>query len=110
MATQPETVERILAQAAGAGDVSARKMFGEYTLYCDGKVVGLVCDDTLFVKPTEAGRALLDRLTVEERPPYPGAKPCLVIPHEQWSDGAWLSELIRLTADALPTPKARKRK
>ena len=44
---------------AGAGAVSARKMFGEYGVYCDGKIVGLVCDDQLFVKVTEAGRAWL---------------------------------------------------
>ena len=70
MASQPGTVDFILEQASGAGAVSARKMFGEYTLYCDGKVVALVCDDMLFVKPTGAGRAYLDGLTVEERPPY----------------------------------------
>ncbi len=40
---------------AGAGEARARKMFGEYALYVDGKVVALVCDDHLFVKLTEPG-------------------------------------------------------
>ena len=110
MSTQPRTVEFILEQVTSAGAVSARKMFGEYTLYCDGKVVGLICDDQLFVKPTHAGRAYLGGLTVEERPPYAGAKPCLLIPGERWEDGEWLAALIRNTADELPLPKTRKRK
>ncbi|MCK7502621.1 MAG: TfoX/Sxy family protein [Comamonadaceae bacterium] len=36
-------------------------MFGEYAIYLDGKVVALVCDNQFFVKPTDAGRALLGR-------------------------------------------------
>jgi TfoX/Sxy family transcriptional regulator of competence genes len=38
-------------QIAAAGPVSARKMFGEYATYCDAKMVSLVCDDELYVKP-----------------------------------------------------------
>lgn len=40
-----------------AGRMAARKMFGEYALYCDDKVVALVCDNSLFVTPTDEGRA-----------------------------------------------------
>ena len=90
MSTQPRKVEFILEQMASAGAVSARKMFGEYTLYCDGKVVGLVCDDQLFIKPTQAARAYLGGLTVEERPPYAGAKPCLLISGDRWEARDWL--------------------
>ena len=50
MATQKNTVDYILEQIAEAGIVSAREMFGEYAIYCDGKVVALVCDDQLFCK------------------------------------------------------------
>ena len=34
-------------------------MFGEYAIYCDGKVTALVCDNQLFVKPMEAGRSFI---------------------------------------------------
>jgi TfoX/Sxy family transcriptional regulator of competence genes len=37
-----------------AGAISYRYMFGEYAIYCDGKVVALVCDNQLFVKPSDA--------------------------------------------------------
>lgn len=102
MATQQSVVDFIVEQASGAGLVTGRKMFGEYALFCAGKLVALVCDDQLFVKPTGAGRAHLVHPT--EAPPYKGAKPCFLIPGDRWDDAAWLSRLIRLTADELPAP------
>lgn len=59
MSSRQSTVDLIVEQMAKAGVVSARKMFGEYGVYCDGKMVTLVCDDQLFVKPTAAGRAFI---------------------------------------------------
>ena len=56
MASQRSTIDYIVEQMGGPRLVSARKMFGEYGLFCDGKMVALVCDDQLFVKPTPAGR------------------------------------------------------
>ncbi len=107
MATKPGTIAFILEQAGDAGQVSAKKMFGEYGLYCDGKLVALVCDDQLFVKPTEAGRAYLGSVT--EAPPYPSAKPCFLVSGEAWEDRDWLSGLIEVTAAASPAPAPRKR-
>ena len=57
MASQQGIVDYIVEQARGGGGVSAKRMFGEYGLYCDGKMVAMVCDDALFVKPTAGGRA-----------------------------------------------------
>lgn len=108
MPTEQETVDAIVFSAAGAGDTSARKMFGEYALYCDGKIVGLICDDQLFIKPTSAARQIAGE--VQEAPPYPGAKPSLLIPRAQWENGTWLSGLIRASADELPMPKPKKPK
>ncbi|MFP3631728.1 TfoX/Sxy family protein, partial [Burkholderia sp. SIMBA_045] len=72
MASHQGTVDFIVEQSALAGTVSARKMFGEYGIYCDGKMVALVCDDRLFVKPTPDGHAFLG--ACEQAPPYPSAK------------------------------------
>ena len=71
MASSQRTVDVILEQAEGAGTMTAKKMFGEYGLYLDGKMIALVCDDRLFVKPTLAGRLHIGE--VQEEPPYPGA-------------------------------------
>jgi TfoX/Sxy family transcriptional regulator of competence genes len=103
MSTQQSTIDFILDQISNAGSVSAKKMFGEYGLYCDGKIVALVCNDQLFVKPTAAGRAFIG--TCEEQPPYPGAKPYLFISGDRWDDEEWLSTLIKLSVAELPVPK-----
>ena len=103
MATTQGTADFILEQIAGAGAVSARKMFGDYGVYCDGKVVAFLCDDQLFVKATEAGRAFIGE--VVEAPPYPGGKPGFLIDGAVWDDADWLSGLIAVTASALPVPK-----
>lgn len=107
MASDQDFVDYVLDQLQSAGVVSARKMFGEYAVYCDGKVVALICDDQMFVKPTEAGRALIPEPV--EAPPYPGARGFFLV-GAQLEDAAWLSRLVRATADALPPPRPRKPK
>ena len=85
MASQQHTVDFIIEQIAGAGVISARKMFGEFGIYCDGKIVALVCDDQLFLKPTPTGKAFIGNYT--EAAPYNGAKPYLLIDGDKWDDG-----------------------
>jgi TfoX/Sxy family transcriptional regulator of competence genes len=102
MGSDRKTVDTILDQIAGAG-VTARAMFGEYSLYCDGRVIGFVADDQLLIKLTTGGRAFAS--DADEAPPYPGAKPCLRIDAERWDDREWLAELVRITAAQVPLPK-----
>ena len=109
MATSQSTIDYILDQSRSAGFMSARKMFGEYALYCDGKVVGLVCDDTLFIKITEAGRAFVGQY-YQEGYAYPGAKASMVIDGDRIEDSEWLGKLIRITTDHVPLPKQKKSK
>ena len=108
MTSSRTTVDKYVAQLADAGDVTARAMFGEYGIYCDGKMAAMVCDDTLFIKATDAGRAFAGKIA--EAPPYPGAKPALKPGPKQLQDSAWLTELVAITAKALPAPKAKKPK
>ncbi len=107
MASDASFVEYVLGQARGAGTIDARKMFGEYAVYCDGKVVMLVCDNRCFLKPTPATAERVRACPHE--PPYPGAKPQPVI-DELLDDADTVAALVRLTADALPAPKPRKPK
>lgn len=108
MSSRQSTVDFILDQVADAGRVSAKKMFGEYALYCNTKVVALVCDDQLFVKPTNAGKTFINDYV--EGIPYPGAKPYLLISADLWEDREWLTQLIQITALELPPPKKKKTK
>ena len=103
--TTEATITELLAILDVLGNVRARKMFGEYALYCDEKVVALVCRDELFVKSTEQGRVFAPDL--ELAPAYPGAKPGLHVSRSKWSDLGWLAKLIQTTANALPV-KAKK--
>jgi len=106
MSTDADFVEFVVEQIAGAGLVDARKMFGGYTIYCNTKVVALVCDNQLFVKPTAQGRNFIGN--VREAPAYTGAKPSFLI--EELDDSAWLTQLIKITTDALPFPKPKLKK
>lgn len=108
MATKQSTVDFIIEQLSMLRSVRARKMFGEYALYCDEKVVGLICDDRLFVKKTEQGEKLIQG-RYEEAPAYPGAKLSMLVGEDVLEDRELLTELIRQTADAVALPK-RKRK
>jgi TfoX/Sxy family transcriptional regulator of competence genes len=102
MASDQDFVEFVADQMSAAGNIAYRKMFGEYAVYCDGKVVALVCDNQLFIKPTEEGRSYIGRVC--EAPPYPGAKMYFLI-EDAYEDPDWISGLIRITARALPPPK-----
>ena len=106
MASNADFVQYIVDQCSGAGEVTVRKMFGDYGIYCYGKIFGLISDNGFYVKPTDAGRALLR--TEELRPPYDGAKPYFYI--EDIDDRDYLSALVKATCDALPEPKPKAQK
>lgn len=106
MATAQSTVDYILEQIAKAGIITTKKMFGEYAIYCDAKVVAFVCDDQLFVKPTIAGKTFIG--TFIEGYPYPGAKPYLLITGDQWEDCEWLTQLIKISAAQLPVSRKKR--
>ncbi|MFO8068620.1 MAG: TfoX/Sxy family protein [Alkalibacterium sp.] len=107
MSSSQDFVDYVVEQIGDAGCITSRKMFGEYAIYCDKKVVALICDDQLFVKQTEAGKAFID--DVKQAPAYPGAKMSFLI-EDNIDDREWISELIKLTANELPEPKPKKRK
>ncbi len=107
MASDQTFVDFIVDQIENAGEISAKKMFGEYALYSGEKMFALICDDKLFIKPTQAGRTFIG--DVVEAPPYPGAKSSFLI-EEKVEDRGWLSELVRISVAELPLPKPKKKK
>ncbi len=107
MASDKSFVVFIADQIENAGQITYKQMFGEFALYCEGKVVALVCDNQLFIKPTEGGRAFIG--DVVEAPAYTGAKPSFLI-DDRVEDREWISTLIRITYQELPEPKLKKKK
>ncbi len=108
MSTNQSTIDYILDQIQGVGEVRARKMFGKYVIYCNNKVVALVCNEQLFVKITDVGKEYVGK-KYQEGKAYPSAKPSILIEEELIEDREWLQGLIRKTADALPIPKPKKK-
>lgn len=106
MASNPDFVQYIVDQCGKAGAITAHKMFGDYGVYCNGKIFGLVSDNGFYVKPTEAGRQMLR--SVDLRPPYDGAKPYFYI--EDVDDSDYVSALVRATCADLPEPKPKSKR
>jgi TfoX/Sxy family transcriptional regulator of competence genes len=101
MASSRPIVDYIIGQLGP--DASARAMFGEYGVYVRGTLIALVCDDRLFLKPTDAAIAILG--THERASPYPGAKPAIVVPEDDWGDAALMQRLALANAAALAKAK-----
>ena len=107
MASDQEFIDFVVDQIQNAGQITFKKMFGEYGIYSDGKLFALVCDNKLFIKPTEAGRVFIQ--DVVEAPPYPGAKLSFLI-EDKLEDRDWISNLVKITVRELPEPKPKKKK
>ena len=60
MASNTDFVQYIIDQCSGAGEIAVKKMMGDYCNYCDGILFGLICDNNLYIKITDAGEAVLD--------------------------------------------------
>ena len=101
MASNADFVQYIADQCSGAGEIVTKKMFGDYGIYCNGKIFGLICDDCFYLKPTETGRKLLR--VVDMRPPYDGAKDYFYI--ADVDDRDYLALIVSETCKELPEPK-----
>ncbi len=106
MGTRAETIAHLL-DALGAARLTARKMFGEYALYLDGKVVALVCDDQLYLKPTPGALSALPGCQTGH--PYPGSKLHLLVT-DALDDPDRVILALRAIAADLPAPKPKKPK
>jgi TfoX/Sxy family transcriptional regulator of competence genes len=105
MATDQDFITYVAEQAGLGERLTQRKMFGEYALYVDEKVVAFACDNSLFVKPSQAVARLAPDLP--QRPPYPGAKDYPVA-DELLDDADALRRLLVETAALMPAPKPKK--
>lgn len=105
MASEQKFVYFIIDQIGFSEQVTNKKMFGEYGLYFDNKLFGLVCENKLFIKPTQSGREYINE--VVEASPYPGAKSSFLI-EEKLDDREWLRKLVKITVNELPEPKLKK--
>jgi DNA transformation protein and related proteins len=106
MGSDREFVKFVCEQLSSAGTISSKRMFGEAAVYLEDKVIGLVCDNQFFLKPTEAGRTAIG--SPNEVPPFPGAKNWFLM--ADLDDPQYLADLVQITAAALPSPKPKAKK
>ena len=92
-------------QMSAAGSVRLRPMFGAYTLYLNGKVMGIVGDGAVYIKRTAAGEAVWPDLPLQA--PYEGAKPHFLL--ESLEDRELLARFLLATWEEVPLPKPRKK-
>lgn len=103
----PDFIQYVCDQIGAEQNVTYRHMFGGTTLYSKDKVVALICDNQLFVKPTDAGREYIG--SVVEAPAYKGSKNFFLI-EDEIDDSEWLTGLIAATERALPKPRPKRKK
>ena len=102
MSTRSDTVEAFLDVLSDLPGLSLRKMFGEYAMYLDAKVVALICEDVLYVKPTPGALAVVPNPALA--PPYPGAKDHIRMDCALDEPDLTIAALRAVAAD-LPAPK-----
>lgn len=102
MASSNDTIQYIVDQIGLGHRLSSKKMFGEFALYLDEKIVALVCDDQLFLKPTFQAKVFLGQ--VRPAAPFAGARDYFLLVDEL-DDPDCLKEAFLITANALPEPK-----
>ena len=107
MASKQEFVDYIIEQIDNAGVITAKKMFGGYHVYSDGKLFALVIDNKLFVKITDSGKEFAKGVT--QVPAFPKTKILSFLIEDQLEDREWLSTLVRITIAELPDPEPKKK-
>lgn len=103
MPTTQEYAKYVADQLSKAGEVTYKKLFGEYGLWLEGKFFGTVEDNQFYIKITDAGREMLP----EAEPVAPhGGNPNMYLV-EEIEDTDFLAELVRRTCEQLPEAKKR---
>lgn len=108
MATSKEYCDYVLECLSRVGSVHVRKMMGEYCLYSGGKVIGLICDNTLYLKQTPTTVRLLPN--APQGYPYEGSKTLMHIvedAEDAETMGAVLAALVEEHPEPVPKKKGR---
>lgn len=103
MATSIEFIGYVCEQIRGNYAVRYKKMFGEYMVYLNDKPVFLVCDNTVFVKKSDALSTILQN--AECGIPYPGAKEHYILDID---DPELTEQVAAILEEITPLPKKRK--
>lgn len=104
MATSKEYYEYITENLNKVGEITTRKMMGEYCVYYKSKLIGDICDNTFLIKQTKISLKFFGEN--EKAYPYEGSKTLMIV-----VDDAENTELLRQVFDGMydELPDSKKR-
>ena len=121
MATSKEFHDYIVENLQKIGNVSTRKMMGEYCVYYQGpsvsaedmsgictgakKLIGDICGNCLFLKPTESVLRLMP--DADRAYPYEGSKSLMVVVDDV-ENTERMAEVLNSMYEELPEPKKKR--
>ena len=89
------------------GDIVIKSMMGGYPVYFNGKLIGDICNNELFLKRTPTSDRLL--ADSELRYPYEGSKTLMYV-FDRFEDTDLITELLEGMYTELPEKKPKKAK
>ena len=99
--------EYVRESFSAAGDIVIKSMMGGYLVYLNGKLIGDICDNELFLKRTPTSdRMLADS---ELRYPYEESKSLMYV-FDRFDDPDLIKELLEGMYAELPEKRSRKTK
>ena len=107
MATSKEFHDYVVDSLQRIGDVTTKKMMGEYCIYYKGKLIGDICDNCLLLKPTESVLRLMPE--AERAYPYEGSRTLMAVVDDV-ENIEWMREVLDAMVEELPEPKKKMRK
>ena len=99
--------EYVRESFSGFGDIVIKSMMGGYLVYFNGKLIGDICNNELFLKRTPTS----DRLLAESklRYPYEGSKTLMHV-FDRFEDTDLIAELLEGMYAELPEKKPKRSK
>lgn len=107
MRTTKEFHDYIVENLQKVGEVTTRKMMGEYLVYYQKKLVGDICGNCLFLKPTESVLRLMP--DADRAYPYEGSKTLMVVVDDV-ENTKLMTEVLEEMYKELPEPKKKTKK
>jgi DNA transformation protein len=82
MVASPEYADFLSEQLAPLGRITSRRMFGKTGVFCDGVMVGMVTENTLYLRVDDGNRAAFEE--ARSSPPLNYAKKGTLIDLSFW--------------------------
>ncbi len=104
MSTSLDFINYVCEQLGGIGNITYKKMFGEYMVYLNSKPVITVCDNTAYVKKLDVIAEMMQNADVGF--PYKGAKEHYILDID---NAEFCKEVISKVEEVTPIPKKKKK-